>query len=511
MSTNVVALRRGFHHNAKWSPRELGEFYRVEAILVQSGLRIDTEQGISDEGDPWFAFCRADHGDVIVHIARIRGVYVLASPWYERAASGSDISALVHDLVARHPLINAAKGTRLRGSNIYLHPAALLVTIVATAFFKSTEARALTNNQKLSDTRGGSTAIKPEFVTEGHSKTIVLDAAQSAIILSAVAMAIHHDELTTTENLLSDSDHLDFLAPTSEAFGINSVSTGTNVELPINPEFSKIGSAPERALEDVAHNPAVDKALPLIAILTDISNSLATHTHANSDAPAATSNVSPMLIITFGAPGTENNLLPDIQVAKIGYPDASGRVETHAFSGPSELSATLVGAVQGSLPDQVPKVLVGVLQDAVHSAIDARPLENEKSPFANMLFDLFMGHQPDAHPGALADAVPSHQTFDTSSLHTPLSETSSPPPPASEATAAETTQTAADVINALGYFLDHTPNWLVTNADHGIVVYDADAAGRSSGELISVTFDFADGSTLSLVGLPAALHDPHIA
>ncbi|WP_461369757.1 hypothetical protein [Candidatus Darwinibacter acetoxidans] len=490
----------------------MGEFYRVEAILVQSGLRIDTEQGISDEGDPWFAFCRADEGDVIVHIARIRGIYVLAGPWYNKAASGSDISSLVRDLVAHHPLITTAKGTRLRGSNIYLHPAALLVAIVATAFFKSAEARALTDNQKLCDTRGGSTAIRPEAVTEGHSKTIVLDAAQSAIILSAVALAIHHDKLTTAENLLSDSDHLDFLAKTSEALETNSVSTGPNVELPINPEFWKSGLEVSSALKDVAYipedaayNPAVQKALPLIAILTDCSVSLNTRAHTGSDDPVGTSNISPMLIITFGAPGVENSLLPDVQVAKIGYSDASGGIETHAFSGLSQLSATLIGAVQGSLPDDVPKVLAGVLHDAVHRAVDVRPPEN-------MLFDLLMGHQLEAPPVVLADAVLSRQTLDTSSLHSLSSEISSPLPPASEATANETTHTTVDVINALRYFLDNTSHWLVTNTDQGIIVYDADAMNCSSDELTSVTFDFADGSTLSLVGLPAALHDPqHVA
>ena len=37
---------------------------------------------------------------------------------------------------------------RRRDSNIFLHPAALLIAVVATAFFKSTEARALTEEHK---------------------------------------------------------------------------------------------------------------------------------------------------------------------------------------------------------------------------------------------------------------------------------------------------------------------------------------------------------------------------
>jgi hypothetical protein len=514
MSTNIVALRRGLRQNATWSSRELSEFYRVEAILVQSGLRIDTEQGISDEGDPWFAFCRADDGEVIVHIARIRGLYLLAGPCYDRAASGSDISALVRDLVARHPLVTTVKGTAFRGSNIYLHPAALLVAIVATAFFKSTEARAFTDNQKISDARGGSAAIRTELLNDCHNKAVVLDAAQSAIILSAVAMSIYHDQPITTDNLLSNHYYSDSLAPTSEGYVADSVSTGTNVELPINTGIWKTGSPADSggALEDVAHNPAAHTALPLIAILSEISNTPATH--AGFDTFATASNISPMLIIIFGAPGAEDNLLPNIQVAKIGYLDARGGVETHTFSEPSQLSATLVGAVQGSLPPQVPKVLADVLQGAVHSAVDARLPENEKSPFANFFFESLKDHQLDAHGATPVDAdhatdTSAGQTFDTSSPHT-SSLDASPPPPTHQGAAGETTQTA-DVAAAVLYFLNHTLHWLVTNTDHGIVVYDAEAVGHSSGELTSVSFDFADGSTLSLVGLPAALHDPHIA
>ena len=80
MSANVVQLERIFRRSWDWSPRELAEFYRVESALIQAGLKIDKERGVSDEGDPWFAFCRPDDSEVIVHIARIGGIYILAAP-----------------------------------------------------------------------------------------------------------------------------------------------------------------------------------------------------------------------------------------------------------------------------------------------------------------------------------------------------------------------------------------------------------------------------------------------
>ena len=46
---------------------------------MQSGLSVTTDRGISDEGDPWFVFCREDNDEVIAHFARIDCEYVVAS------------------------------------------------------------------------------------------------------------------------------------------------------------------------------------------------------------------------------------------------------------------------------------------------------------------------------------------------------------------------------------------------------------------------------------------------
>ena len=46
------------------------------------------------------------------------------------------------------------------------------------------------------------------------------------------------------------------------------------------------------------------------------------------------------------------------------------------------------------------------------------------------------------------------------------------------------------------------------NEGQGVVVYDTTAMMNHATEVASVSFDFVDGSTLSLVGLPASL--PHL-
>ncbi len=114
-----------------WSQQELAEFYRVEAALVRAGLQIGSEQGLSDEADPWFVFCRPD-GDAVMHFARIDGSYVIASEVLDSPMRGSDFRALINEIARRYPELlpipQSAGETKLS-----VHPAALLAALVAAA------------------------------------------------------------------------------------------------------------------------------------------------------------------------------------------------------------------------------------------------------------------------------------------------------------------------------------------------------------------------------------------
>ena len=77
MSAVLSFFRPAQTSRGGWSQQELAEFYRVEAALIRAGLPVASEQGLSDEAEPWFVFCRPD-GDEILHVARIDGRYVVA-------------------------------------------------------------------------------------------------------------------------------------------------------------------------------------------------------------------------------------------------------------------------------------------------------------------------------------------------------------------------------------------------------------------------------------------------
>jgi hypothetical protein len=136
LKENVTLFSRALRKSRDWSVQDLAEFYRVESALIQGGMRVVTDRGLSDEGDPWFVFCRAQDGEPIAHFARIDGQYIIASPAYEGVTRGLDFRVMVQELIERHKL-SLINNDRDKKSNIHIHPAALLIILVGAAFFKT--------------------------------------------------------------------------------------------------------------------------------------------------------------------------------------------------------------------------------------------------------------------------------------------------------------------------------------------------------------------------------------
>jgi hypothetical protein len=136
-SATVLSFFRARKGASDWSQQELSEFYRVESALLQGGVMITTDRGLSDEGDPWFAFCREDDGEVIAHFARIDQQYVVVSSAFSGVARGRDFRVLIAELIKARPQMLPSRSSQTQ--NIFMHPASLLVALVATAFLMSSE------------------------------------------------------------------------------------------------------------------------------------------------------------------------------------------------------------------------------------------------------------------------------------------------------------------------------------------------------------------------------------
>lgn len=186
IGSNVISLFRPRPVDRDWSNQELAEFYRVESSLISVGFHVDTERGLSDEGEPWFVFVDATSGDVIVHCARTDGAYLIASAAFEGVLRGVDFRALVESFLEHQPLALPRIETPEQKNNIHLHPSAFLVALVATAFFKlsstSAEAAVLGDGDGRHDPYG----------TDADSATdrlgMELDKRQSLVVLAAVAV-----------------------------------------------------------------------------------------------------------------------------------------------------------------------------------------------------------------------------------------------------------------------------------------------------------------------------------
>jgi hypothetical protein len=138
LQTNqVLSFFRPREGGGDWNQRELAEFYRVENALVSSGVAITTDRGVTDEGEPWFVFCREDNDEVIVHFARIDGEYVVVSNLTEGVVRGKNFNTLVRELLDSHPYV--LPRTDSRRQTVYLHPATLLAALIVTGYIKSTE------------------------------------------------------------------------------------------------------------------------------------------------------------------------------------------------------------------------------------------------------------------------------------------------------------------------------------------------------------------------------------
>lgn len=125
-----------------WSQQELADLYRVEALLVQANIRIDTERGVTDEGDPWFVFCRAD-GEVFVHLSRFDGSYLLDSPGLDAPIRGADFAALIDTFVKRIAeragtgnVVQFRRGRSVDGV-VRLHPAVMLAALIWSLYLAS--------------------------------------------------------------------------------------------------------------------------------------------------------------------------------------------------------------------------------------------------------------------------------------------------------------------------------------------------------------------------------------
>lgn len=478
---------------ADWTQQELAEFYRVESALIRAGIRVGTDRGLSDENEPWFVFYRVDDGDVVIHFARIDGEYVIAGPAYEEIARGFDFTALVRNMVARHPLIRRSD----KSSNLSIHPAALLVAVVGTAFFKSGEARADTNGTT------GSGASRPALLssskpapaarafsassTEASYDTAQLPANQAVLILAAALLASDYQVETET------------MSP-----GVRTAIASAAAAL----DFS---GAP--ALSSHVGDVALDRAptAEIIASPTHMISSVLSLVSLLSTLPPSQEGVS------VGDSTLHGEMLrddPPLKFQVLQNADTSAWAIDVRLSHSDVFAIDAIQLVRGALSDtapqkitvievdKLPNVLASIIARGTHFEVSepSKPQEPETTspPAAGNV------------GGADSSATPPHTD---SQPHPP-----EPPPPAQQTQSPTTNGNSPFsgiasmelVRQFIDYFISHTSSVQIVTQGREVTLFDTRVMSHPGEihELTSMTFHFFDGSTINLVGDHSSfLHD----
>jgi hypothetical protein len=192
---------------ADWSNQDLAEFYRVESALSQAGFPVEFDRGLTDEGDPWCAFCRADTGDVVVHFARIDGRCVVASPTLGVSLEGTSFQEVVRQFLSSLPAVTPRQRFG-RDGQLFLHPAAMIVALVATAFCAS--GPAIQDGQELAGTRNEASAIskvidaiRVQLAALQNDGSIFRDNLVKVGILTAIVVALEFSVTRSDERVMA--------------------------------------------------------------------------------------------------------------------------------------------------------------------------------------------------------------------------------------------------------------------------------------------------------------------
>jgi hypothetical protein len=102
VSKRLACLADVRGHRQGWSQYELLHLYRTAKVLEDAGFCLETDSGVTDEGDPWFVLCHVGFEEAIVHFARIGGMYIVCFDFQDRSLSGRSFPDLIDRFLQRY-------------------------------------------------------------------------------------------------------------------------------------------------------------------------------------------------------------------------------------------------------------------------------------------------------------------------------------------------------------------------------------------------------------------------
>lgn len=515
--------------NEDWSSQEIAEFYRVEAALVQSGVKLSVDRGISDEGDPWFVFCRTNDGEVVIHFARIGGVYVIYADSISVPLRGSDFRSLLVEFarISSFPLPISIS----RGSNLSLHPAALLAAVVASALFHMSTAEAVASeldplavDQSSIDEhdRLGSRS------TSGGEETSGYHERQYAAVLAAIVAVSSPDYLQSVqdsapniaESILawshnSDGRQIQDAAETPSApppqmgddlrqhgllgnvvlgvdgrDGFDVSDSDWNIAQHLNFDLQKPDSLAVHLITPEQQQPAL--LGPPASEPSDGGHHSATFAEGMIDIGGIGVPFLNLSNSTISVSGSYDQESQSVSIATAHVTSNIATSATTAALSTESLALTAQSSMAATLV--VSELSLSNIHLDESISLNARLTVNEAINFA---IDEVLSHRVDDNSvsGSSASTVQSAAPHASAAAPSSVSSTTA-------ATATYTTEQFNSNTNAiLDAFIRQTPTLDVLSSATGVVLFDADQSHYSNAEFVIRTWEMNDGSTISIVGI----------
>jgi hypothetical protein len=496
----VLPFFRRSSRSSDWSPQDIAEFYRVESALVQSGLSVTTDRGISDEGDPWFVFCRADNDEVIAHFARIDDEYVVASSFQPGSVRGRNFRALIREMMELHPLMVPIK--RSSGQKVFLHPSALLLALLASAYFHSSEVVS-DHAPTGSDSRGSSLlSLLGEKIAIVAALALAgtwLEHQASSAFKFIDGLQIFHDSSDVSVAQVATTPHeakVDYLSQFFHSFGLGAHQSALSQQaanLLVSPDGDNAQAhhlpvPGTSSAQPQASGPSVDASAG-----GGLSGSLADSSQAGSGTTGGDRS------LVLGDPtglSTKDFALvasaehqPDIVTGLNHAGDDQSSGGLNSVVAPNN-DALQVALLESSNPSVQPIVLT-TTPESVDVALQQAL---QQAGFgSSVLHDSPTTIAPTGDSSVSANTQQPAVVSQSASQSTP-SSVSGPP-----------VESASQVEHAVASFLAYTPNYEITMSGDNVVIVDTNASDVKSGHFSVETFNMSDGSTLSIVGI---IHHP---
>ena len=134
----VVPFIARVRDSGDWTSSERARLEDLADHLGAAGVDVDVVFGATDEGDPWCVVTDAN-GDVLIHVARIGGTFVVHSAVDDSLSEGADLHAALRERLAATEDAVAPRSATVLSFDLSARQAhTLLALVVATAFFYDT-------------------------------------------------------------------------------------------------------------------------------------------------------------------------------------------------------------------------------------------------------------------------------------------------------------------------------------------------------------------------------------